>query len=78
MEKCHVDAGTLDALRADFKAGKHPYNAAPAIHPVHGACDCRTDRERSGGRHKIKAGDRTPDFRPKGMWRASGCAFCKS
>jgi hypothetical protein len=24
MEKCHVDAGTLDALRADFKAGKHP------------------------------------------------------
>ena len=77
MEKCHVDAGTLDALRADFKAGKHPYNAAPAIHPVMVRATAEPIASGQVG-GTIKAGDRTPDFRPKGMWRASGCAFCKS
>src|SRR6266404_6026343 len=51
----------LDAFKADFKAGKPPYNAPPEIHPIME----RATREliASGlARRALKAGDKAPDF----------------
>ncbi len=51
----------LDAFKADFKAGKPPYNAPPEIHPIME----RATREliASGQAERaLKAGDRAPVF----------------
>ena len=51
----------LDAFKADFKAGKPPYNAPPEIHPIME----RATREliASGlAQRALKAGDKAPDF----------------
>ena len=51
----------LDAFKADFKAGKPPYNAPPQIHPIME----RAKREliASGqAQRALKAGDRAPMF----------------
>jgi len=51
----------LDTFKADFKAGKPPYNAPPEIHPIME----RATREliASGlAQRALKAGDKAPDF----------------
>src|SRR5438105_7626087 len=51
----------LDAFKADFKAGKPPYNAPPEIHPIME----RATREliASGlAQRALKIGDKAPDF----------------
>ena len=51
----------LDAFKADFKAGKPPYNVPPEIHPIME----RATREliASGlAQRALKAGDKAPDF----------------
>jgi peroxiredoxin len=51
----------LDAFKADFKAGRPPYNAPPEIHPVME----RATREliASGqAQRALKAGDKAPEF----------------
>ena len=51
----------LDAFKADFKAGKPPYNAPPEIHPIME----RATREliASGqAQRALKAGDEAPEF----------------
>jgi len=54
----------LDAFRADFKAGKPPFNAPPEIHPV---MERATAELIAGGQasRAIKAGDRAPHFNLK-------------
>ena len=54
----------LDAFKADFKAGKPPYNAPPEIHPV---MERATAELIASGQAAlaIKAGDLAPTFRLK-------------
>jgi len=51
----------LDTFKADFKAGKPPYNAPPEIHPIME----RATRELIAAglaQRALKAGDKAPDF----------------
>ncbi len=52
---------TLDAFKADFKAGKPPYNAPPEIHPV---MERATNELIASGlaARALKAGDKAPTF----------------
>ncbi|MBT2792872.1 peroxiredoxin-like family protein [Paraburkholderia strydomiana] len=54
----------LDAFRADFKAGKPPFNAPPEIHPVMERATAELIAGGQAGR-AIKAGDRAPHFNLK-------------
>ncbi|MDE1180978.1 peroxiredoxin-like family protein [Paraburkholderia sp.] len=54
----------LDAFRADFKAGKPPFNAPPEIHPVMERATAALIASGQAGR-AIKAGDRAPHFNLK-------------
>jgi peroxiredoxin len=51
----------LDAFKADFRAGKPPYNAPPEIHPI---MERATDELVASGQatRALKAGDRAPAF----------------
>jgi peroxiredoxin len=51
----------LDAFKADFKAGKPPFNAPPDIHPVMERATAELIASGQAGR-AIKAGDRAPQF----------------
>lgn len=51
----------LDAFRADFKAGKPPFNAPPEIHPVMERATAELIASGQAAR-AIKAGDRAPHF----------------
>jgi len=52
----------LDAFKADFKAGKPPYNAPPEIHPIIERATAELVASGQTAR-AIKAGDRAPQFR---------------
>lgn len=52
----------LDAFKADFKAGKPPFNAPPDIHPVMARATAALIASGQAERAR-KAGDRAPDFR---------------
>jgi len=54
----------LDAFKADFKAGRPPYNAPPEIHPI---MERATTALIASGqaRRALKAGERMPHFRLK-------------
>lgn len=52
----------LDAFKADFRAGKPPYNAPPEIHPIMERATAELVASGQAGR-AIKAGDRAPEFR---------------
>ena len=54
----------LDAFKADFKAGKPPYNAPPEIHPVMERATAELIASGQAAR-AIKAGDLAPTFRLK-------------
>ncbi|MBW0447701.1 AhpC/TSA family protein [bacterium M00.F.Ca.ET.228.01.1.1] len=54
----------LDAFRADFKAGKAPFNAPPEIHPVMERATAELIASGQAAR-AIKAGDRVPHFNLK-------------
>ncbi|AOI94327.1 peroxiredoxin-like family protein [Burkholderia sp. LA-2-3-30-S1-D2] len=54
----------LDAFRADFKAGKPPFNAPPDIHPVMERATAALIASGQAAR-AIKAGDRAPHFNLK-------------
>ena len=54
----------LDAFRADFKAGKPPFNAPPEIHPVMERATAELIASGQASR-AIKAGDRAPHFNLK-------------
>ncbi|WP_027798070.1 peroxiredoxin-like family protein [Paraburkholderia dilworthii] len=54
----------LDAFRADFKAGKPPFNAPPEIHPVMERATAELIASGQAGR-AIKGGDRAPHFELK-------------
>ncbi|MDR5784506.1 peroxiredoxin-like family protein [Caballeronia sp. LZ065] len=54
----------LDAFRADFKAGKPPFNAPAEIHPVMERATAELIASGQAGR-AIKAGDRAPHFNLK-------------
>lgn len=54
----------LDAFRADFKAGKPPFNAPPEIHPVMERATAELIASGQAGR-AIKAGERAPHFNLK-------------
>jgi peroxiredoxin len=54
----------LDAFRADFKAGKPPFNAPPEIHPVMERATAELIASGQAGR-AIKAGDLAPHFNLK-------------
>jgi peroxiredoxin len=54
----------LDAFKADFKAGKPPYNAPPEIHPIMERATSELIATGQAGR-AIKAGDLAPTFRLK-------------
>lgn len=54
----------LDAFKADFKAGKPPYNAPPEIHPIMARATAELVATGQAGR-AIKAGDVAPAFRLK-------------
>ncbi|SDR48719.1 Peroxiredoxin [Paraburkholderia fungorum] len=54
----------LDAFRANFKAGKPPFNAPPEIHPVMERATAELIASGQAGR-AIKAGDRAPHFNLK-------------
>ncbi|SAL83498.1 AhpC/TSA family protein [Caballeronia choica] len=54
----------LDAFRADFKAGKPPFNAPAEIHPVMERAAAELIASGQAGR-AIKAGDRAPHFNLK-------------
>ena len=51
----------LDAFKADFKAGKAPYFAPPAIHPIMERATAELVASGQAGR-ALKAGDRAPAF----------------
>jgi peroxiredoxin len=51
----------LDAFKADFKAGKPPYNAPPEIHPIMERATAELIASGQAGR-AVKAGDRAPHF----------------
>ncbi|WP_179403200.1 peroxiredoxin-like family protein [Burkholderia guangdongensis] len=51
----------LDAFKADFKAGKPPYNAPPEIHPIMERATAELIASGQAAR-AIKAGDRAPAF----------------
>jgi len=51
----------LDAFKADFKAGKPPYNAPPEIHPIMERATAELIASGQASR-AIKAGDRAPQF----------------
>ncbi|WP_042880344.1 peroxiredoxin-like family protein [Cupriavidus necator] len=51
----------LDAFKADFKAGKPPYNAPPEIHPIMERATAELIASGQAGR-AIKAGERAPAF----------------
>lgn len=51
----------LDAFKADFKAGKPPFNAPAEIHPVMERATAELIATGQAGR-AIKAGDRAPQF----------------
>lgn len=52
----------LDAFKADFRAGKPPYNAPPEIHPIMERATAELIASGQAAR-AVKAGDRTPEFR---------------
>jgi peroxiredoxin len=52
----------LDAFKADFRAGKPPFNAPPQIHPVMERATAELIASGQAGR-AIKAGDHAPPFR---------------
>ncbi|TDV23318.1 peroxiredoxin [Paraburkholderia caballeronis] len=52
---------TLDAFKADFKAGRPPYHAPPEIHPVMERATAELIASGQAGR-AIKAGERAPQF----------------
>ncbi len=54
----------LDAFKADFKAGKPPYNAPPEIHPTMERATAELVASGQASR-AIKAGDLAPAFRLK-------------
>ncbi|MCD0501649.1 peroxiredoxin-like family protein [Bordetella petrii] len=54
----------LDAFKADFKAGKPPFNAPPEIHPIMERATAELIASGQAER-AIKAGDRAPRFRLK-------------
>jgi len=54
----------LDAFRADFKAGKPPFNAPPEIHPVMERATAELIASGQAAR-AIKAGNRAPHFNLK-------------
>ncbi|KWR90704.1 peroxiredoxin-like family protein [Cupriavidus sp. IDO] len=54
----------LDAFKADFKAGKPPYNAPREIHPIMERATAELIASGQAAR-AIKAGDRAPQFRLK-------------
>jgi len=54
----------LDAFKADFKAGKPPYNAPPEIHPIMERATAELIATGQAGR-AIKAGDQAPPFQLK-------------
>ncbi|WP_250462385.1 peroxiredoxin-like family protein [Caballeronia sp. GAFFF2] len=51
----------LDAFKADFKGGKPPFNAPPAIHPIMERATAALIASGQAAR-AIKAGDRAPSF----------------
>ena len=51
----------LDAFKADFRAGKPPFNAPPEIHPIMERATAELIATGQAGR-AIKAGDRAPSF----------------
>ncbi|MFL9874506.1 peroxiredoxin-like family protein [Paraburkholderia megapolitana] len=51
----------LDAFKADFKAGKPPYNAPADIHPIMERATAELIATGQASR-AVKAGDRAPDF----------------
>lgn len=51
----------LDAFKADFIAGKPPYNAPPEIHPIMARATAELIASGAATR-ALKAGDRAPDF----------------
>lgn len=51
----------LDAFKADFKAGKPPFNAPPEIHPIMERATAELIASGQAAR-AIKAGDRAPQF----------------
>ncbi|ARP81787.1 alkyl hydroperoxide reductase [Bordetella genomosp. 8] len=51
----------LDAFRADFKAGKPPYNASPEIHPIMERATAELIASGQAGR-AVKSGDTAPAF----------------
>ncbi|MCX4162437.1 MULTISPECIES: peroxiredoxin-like family protein [Paraburkholderia] len=54
----------LDAFKADFKAGKPPYNAPADIHPIMERATAELIATGQASR-AVKAGDRAPDFNLK-------------
>ena len=61
----------LDAFKADFVAGKPPYNAPAAIHPVMARATAELIASGQAGR-ALKAGDKAPSFTlndPDDWWR---------
>jgi peroxiredoxin len=54
----------LDAFKADFKAGKPPFNAPPEIHPIMERATAELIASGQATR-AIKAGDRAPQFQLK-------------
>ncbi|MBV7481412.1 peroxiredoxin-like family protein [Bordetella sp. BOR01] len=54
----------LDAFKADFKAGKPPYNAPAEIHPIMERATAELIATGQAGR-AIKAGERAPQFQLK-------------
>lgn len=51
----------LDAFKADFKAGKPPFNAPAHIHPIMARATAELIASGAAGR-ALKAGDRAPEF----------------
>ncbi|GAA0795487.1 peroxiredoxin-like family protein [Cupriavidus gilardii] len=52
----------LDAFKADFRAGKPPYNAPPEIHPIMERATAELIASGQAAR-AVKASDRAPEFR---------------
>ncbi|WP_175891736.1 redoxin domain-containing protein, partial [Burkholderia cepacia] len=51
----------LDAFKADFRAGKPPYNAPAEIHPIMERATAELIASGQAGR-AVQAGDRAPQF----------------